>query len=48
MSKSEFIKICRDQKFWQWIRHRSPTTYPSIADNFQIFSGNERKFRISL
>lgn len=39
MSKSEFIKICRDQKFWQWIRHRSPTTYPSIADKDK-FLGN--------
>ncbi|HUO56038.1 MAG TPA: hypothetical protein VMU27_01200, partial [Candidatus Paceibacterota bacterium] len=32
MNKSEFVKICRDRKFWQWVRNYAPKPYPMVAD----------------
>jgi len=32
MNEKEFIEICRDKKFWQWIRNKSIVPYGDVAD----------------
>ncbi len=32
MSKNEFLRICKDRKFWQWVRNSSPITYESVGN----------------
>lgn len=36
MNKKEFISVCSDRKFWQWIRTKSPVIYkaPSNKETF--------------
>ncbi len=38
-TKEEFIKICSDQKFWQWINNKSYIPYEKITDK-EIFLTN--------
>src|ERR1700741_3221442 len=42
MGKTEFIKICSDRKFWQWIRNHAPKAYPPVPDK-EKFLGNLHK-----
>ncbi|MBP9759319.1 RNA-directed DNA polymerase [Candidatus Dojkabacteria bacterium] len=43
MSKAEFIDICKDKKFWKWIRENSPKKYPSISDKDNFLTGLYKK-----
>lgn len=38
MSKSEFLRICKDPKFWKWIRSYSQIPYPRIQDKDKFLS----------
>lgn len=45
MGKTEFIKICRDRKFWKWVRNNSPKTYPSVPDKDSFLIGLYKRIR---
>jgi hypothetical protein len=32
MGKKEFINICKDRKFWQWVKKNAPKAYPVVPD----------------
>lgn len=38
MTKKDFIQICSDAKFWQWIRNKSPIPYEKVADKSGFLS----------
>ncbi len=43
MGKNEFINICKDRKFWQWIRHHAPKPYQSVPDKNKFLAGIYKK-----
>lgn len=32
MNKREFLRICKDRKFWQWVNNSSPIRYSRVSD----------------
>jgi hypothetical protein len=32
MVKNEFVKICSDRKFWQWVKNKSLVSYGTVSD----------------
>lgn len=45
MSKAEFVSICKDQKFWKWIKNRSPVKYEIIEDKEKFLSDLFKKIQ---
>jgi hypothetical protein len=43
MSKKEFLQICNDRKFWQWIRTKSTIAYKVPSDKAKFLSDLYKK-----
>jgi hypothetical protein len=39
MNKREFLIICKDRKFWQWVRNSSPIQYAPISNKDTFLTG---------
>lgn len=43
VSKREFLELCKDRKFWQWIRGYAPKPYPSVLDKTEFLTNLYKK-----